>query len=72
MWPGDDHVDRGVHLARLVDDLAGRVVALLEGPRVGQHDDRLDALALQLGHVAVDRVGEVGPAELARESESRK
>ena len=29
----------------LVDDLAGGVVALLEGARVGEHDDRLDALA---------------------------
>ena len=70
--PGDHDVDRVVHLARLVDHLARRVVALLERPRVGQHDDRLDALALELGHVAVDGVGQVGPAELARERESRK
>jgi hypothetical protein len=63
---GDDHVDGGVHLARLVDHLASGVVALLEGARVSQDDDRLDALALQLGHVAVDGVRQVGPAELAR------
>ena len=70
--PGDHDVDRVVHLARLVDDLALRVVALLERPRVGQHDDRLDALALELGHVAVDGVGEVVPAELAREAREQE
>ena len=40
---------------------------LVEGPGVGQHHDRLDPLAAQLRHPAVDRVGQVEPAELARE-----
>ena len=66
---GDDDVDRVAHLPRFADDLAARLrrgSAGLEGARVGEHHDRLDALLLKLGHVPVHGVGEVEPAVLAR------
>ena len=60
--PGHDHVDRVVHLRRLVDDLARGLGALLERAGVREHDDRLDPAAPQLRHPAVDGVGDVREA----------
>ncbi len=60
--PGDDHVDRVVHLDRLVHDLPDRLGARLERSGMREHHDRLDPAAPQLRHPAVDGVGDVGEA----------
>ena len=60
---GDERVDLGVEVVDDVDDRAGDPGALVVRRRrdrraalVDQHDDRLDALRLELGDERVDRL----------------